>query len=208
MAFDLAFNFRATAGFVTDPAYGVPTLAETYPHTYTNGNGYSINAGWSSGTTPTAYNDDAGNDPRIAGENYRDNVNGSPSVFTVDLSSGSAPGAGNYTVDLAMGAASYGTLQHYQLLDTSTLLIDGTNGGSGFSTLTDHFRDATVADVAATTSWTGATSEETFATTTVNLSVGGIAGGSWTTPAHFRLTLQAGAATAVRRRLMLLGVGS
>ena len=46
-AFDFAWDYRATLVFVTDPAYACGVVAtDTYPKTYTNGNGLSINAGW------------------------------------------------------------------------------------------------------------------------------------------------------------------
>lgn len=187
MTFDLAWGFRGTAGYVTDPSYQVPAVGETYPHTYTAANGYSINAGLSA--AQNILNRSATNDPRIAGINYGDNNNPGSIDFTVALGSGSAPGAGTYTVDIAMGDPGGAQHQDFKLLDTSTTLIDGTNGGSGYSTATGHFIDASLADVAATTSWTGTTASKTFATTTAILSIGIDACGGTFTVSHFRLTL-------------------
>lgn len=185
MAFDLGFNYRSTAGYVTDPSYGVPVLSETYPHTYTAANGYSINAGWA--TAPSTADRSNTNDPRIAGINYH----GSTDLdFTVDLSSGSAPGAGTYTVDIAMGDAGSSNDDSYLLLDTSTTLIDATNGGAGIGGIgAGSFYDATVSIVTASTTWTGATVSKTFATTTAILRLKPII--STNTVAHFRLTLAA-----------------
>ncbi len=202
MAFDMGFNFRATAGFVTDGAESVPVLGEAYPHTYTNGNGYSVNGGW--GATVGTLDHTPSNDPRIAGINYHVN-DGTATLFTVDLSSGSAPGAGTYTVDLAMGYAGGAQLQSFQLKDTTTVLIDGTNGGAGIATAGGHYIDATLTDITATTTWTGTTVSKTFSTTTCRLAVGVNSLDPYTTPAHFRLTLEEGAAAPPMRTLF--GVG-
>lgn len=195
MAFDMGFDFRNTAGFVTDPAYGVPVLAEAYPHTYTNGNGLSINAGWS--VLPQGAEDRAaGNDPRIAGENFRSN-SGPASTFTVDLSSGSAPGAGTYSIDLASGGVNQTSVVDFKLFDNATLLIDGTNGGAGTSIGVGHFLDASLADVTASTTWTGTPVTKTFATTTVNytMAIDGLTDFSYLS--HLRLTLQGGLSVTV-----------
>jgi hypothetical protein len=188
MAFDFAFNFRLTSGYVTDPTYAVPGLAEVFPHTYTNADGLSVNGGWT-GIVQPGENNASGNDPRLAGCRYANNA-GTTREFQIDLSSGSAPGAGNYAIDLAMGYAPGGARQDFQILDTATLLIDGTAGGAGIATATGHYLDATLADVAATTSWTGTPAVKTFATTTVNIHIGISAIALYTTMPHFRLTLQ------------------
>ncbi len=185
MAFDMGFNFRGTAGYVTDQSYAVPGLGEAYPHTYTNANGDSINAGAGG---EAALDRVATNDARIAGINYVSNT--LTKVWRVDLSSGSAPGASTYTIDLAVGDASAGhSAQWFQVFDTSTLLIDGSGGGAGLSTTTGHFIDASLANVAATTSWTGTPVSKTFATTIVELQYGLNGLADVTSVAHFRLTL-------------------
>lgn len=191
MSFDMGFNFRGSSGYVTDAAYAVPVLGEGYPHTYTNGNGQSVNAG--GGVSPL--DRDSTNDPRIAGINYNPNSNG-VRTFQVDLSSGSAPGAVTYTIDLAVGDASASHPQWFQVKDSSTVLIDGSGGGSGITTATDEYVDATLAKVTATTSWTGATVDKTFATTTVNLDHGNTGLSDVTSLAHFRLTEVTGASVA------------
>jgi hypothetical protein len=187
MPFDMGFDFRGTAGFVTDPSYAVPVLAEAFPHTYTNGNGQSITAGV--GPVSDGNNDIAsGNDPRIAGYRYRQN-NGIPTVWQIDLNSGSAPGAGTYTLDVAMGSPNQTFSMTSIIKDTASPVLDLTNGGSGYLVAEGHFTDATGADVAATTSWTGTTVEKVFATTTLNIEIGPIALTGFTCLAHFRLTL-------------------
>ncbi len=204
MPFDMGFNFRATAGYVTDGPEGVPVIQDAYPHTYTNGNGHSLNGGWTA--TPDGIADRANtNDPRIAGINFKGN-NGTPNIFQMDLSSGSAPGAGTYSVDLAFGDAGFGphTID-FKVQDTSTVLIDGTNGGAGWSIAQNHYRDATLADVAATTTWTGITMSKTFATTLAKVVFGIDNVGENSTLAHFRLTRQ-DAAAGERVTLALAGM--
>jgi len=190
MPFDLGFNFRSTAGYVTDPAYGVPVLGESYPHTYTNANGDSINAGWTDVTNFVVANRSATNDPRIAGVNFQ-NTQDATDTFQVDLASGSNPGAGAYTIDIAWGDHSVFMRGSYILYDNTTSLIS-----SGTQALNNgQYIDATGALVTATTTWTGATASKTFATTTAKLtSTGAHLGGYSGFPvlAHFRLTLQAG----------------
>ena len=205
MAFDLGFNFRASAVFVTDQSYAVPVLGEEYPHTYTNADGYSSNAGWVSFAGCGTVNRASGNDPRIAGANYGPGIG--LRTFTVALDSGSAPGAGDYTVDLALGDTDPDT-QSLLVRDDTTTVIDVSNGGAGFAIAGGHYRDATATDVTASTTWTGATASVTFASTTVNVDINIPAILAISRLAHFRLTLQGGAAEEeIVPQLALLGVG-
>jgi hypothetical protein len=191
MAFDMGFDFRGTVGLVTDPAFAVfVDTADAYPHTYTNSNGFSLNAGWT--VQPGADDVSALNDPRIAGE-HRSSV---PITFRADLGSGSAPGAGVYTIDLAAGSGAIGHTQDSKLFDDVTVLIDLTNGGAGIPTATGHYLDATVTDIAATTNWTGTTVQKTFATTTVNFTLAVDNLGVSSDIAHFRLTPVGGGGAA------------
>jgi hypothetical protein len=188
MAFDIGFDFRSTAGYVTDPSYGDfvgPT--DSYPTTYTNVDGFSINAGWE--TLPTSGVDiSASNDPRIAGA-HRASAGTGDDYFTVDLSSGSAPGAGDYTVDIALGGDN-GVVASLKLYDDATELL-AISGAIN----TNEFIDATNVKRTATTTWNGATVSKTFATTTCKIL--NIVSG-YTAIAHFRLTLQvAGGAQAI-----------
>jgi hypothetical protein len=210
MAFDMGWNFRDSAPFVTDDVhYGVPCLGEAYPHTYTNGDGQSLNAGWVTGPSGTQDLVNT-NDPRLAGKNYCNNSLGYS--FKADLSSGSAPGAGTYVIDLAAGqpAGGGGNLQALNIKDNTTVLVDLTNGGAGTATNTaGDYIDATDTLLhSQTTSWGGTTVTKTFATATVILEIVN-PGSGFSTPNHFRLTLQAaGAAVFPPRMLMLLGVGA
>jgi hypothetical protein len=203
MAFDLGFNFRATAPFVTDGVESAPFLAENFPHTYTSANGYSLNAGQADGGMGSE-NDAGSNDPKIAGDVYFAN-GASSSRVRFDLASGSAPGAGTYTVDLAAGSAGFATNIALQILDNVSVVLDVTNGGAGYSTLTNHFRDASLADVNATTTWTGTTTSIAFASTTVYLKYSASNVSGYTAVAHFRLTLATAATAHFRRTLSELG---
>jgi hypothetical protein len=202
MAFDMGFDYRGTAGYVTDPAYGVPVLAETYPHTYTNANGYSINAGW---TGSLAVDRSASVDARLAGINYKSGGD----TFTVDLGSGSNPGAGTYTVDLAAGDEGFamGGGNTVVLKDNTTQLFSIT----AVTAAANHYRDANGTEEApGTGSWdlVATTRSVTFATTTCLLLT---AGTDNPRMAHFRLTLQGGGgggAAPALHSLMLLGVGA
>jgi hypothetical protein len=197
-AFDMCFDFRKTAGFVTDPSCGVPVLLDTYPTTYTNANGDSLNAGWL--TTIPGHPEDsaAGNDPRIAGDYFHAAAeSANQQTFQGDLSSGSAPGSGAYTIDLAAGGAAFGYTSTFTLQDSATVLITGT----GTTLAAGHFEDATGADVAATVNWTGTTVNKTFATTTMKLIMGAI---NFSAIAHLRLTKAGGGPPPQRS---LTGVG-
>ncbi len=183
MAFDMAFDFRGTLAYVTDPAYGAfATSSHTYPHTYTNGNGYSINGGFTLG--PEGAQDGSTSvDPRLAGSVYED----SAVTFQIDLGSGSAPGAGNYVVDMAMGHADADRQASDVFVKDNTTAVIGPSGTLG--TLAGQFIDATLAlRSPGTSSWdlVATTVPVTFATTTVVVGYTGVGFGSL---AHFRLTL-------------------
>jgi hypothetical protein len=208
MAFDMGFDFRATGGYVTDPAYGVPVLAETYPHTYTNSDGYSINGGWDTLLNIGFVDGSTSNDPRIAGTQWFQNA--VKHTFIVDLSSGSAPGAGSYALDGAFGQPAGGGTYGQRVVvydDTSALIsLPGPTATSA-----DHFMDLTGSVISATTTWTGTPVTKTFATTTVKVAGGDDSSGDYSSFAHFRLTLQGGGgggAAPALHSLMLLGVGA
>jgi len=108
------FDFRATAGFVTDPANTTHVLATTaYPSTVGG-----VTFGWVNTGLIQSRDRSTTVDPRLAGINYV--RNGSPGTFYVNL-----PSAGTYNVSLALGDEGYTqcwTLCQVQFLDGSTVL--------------------------------------------------------------------------------------
>src|SRR5262249_6286562 len=118
-----AFDFRATQGFVTDPAGDNYVLAGNtmYP---TTGNG--VTYGWTStGNNELAGRDrDATADPRLAGINFVPN-GVPPAVFQVNL-----PAPGTYAVSLAIGDQSY-----TQCTSTSTCQIEFRDGNTSLFVL-------------------------------------------------------------------------
>ena len=123
------FDFRATAGYVTDPANTTHVLATmAYPTTVGG-----VTFGWANTALIASRDRSTTVDPRLAGINYA--RNGSPGKFYVTL-----PSAGSYNLSLAMGDEGYSqcwVLCQVQFLDGSTVL--GTVTGNP---LIANFEDA------------------------------------------------------------------
>lgn len=195
LAQDVGFDFRSTAGFVTDPLYAVPVLSESYPHTYTNANGVSITAGWEAAATCAgairSINRLTTVDPRIAGiakptnsATFGNNVaNQNQCTFKVTL-----PSTGNWTIGSAIGDRSFDSAEYVVFSDGGTPFLTYTN----VSVLTNQFMDTNGLIYPAAGWPTGNTSfVHTFTTTTFEVSIGAnpivaIAGSS--PIAHLRLT--------------------
>lgn len=112
MAWDKGFNFRASSGYVTDPAdCTYATAGDTYPVTRN-----SVTFGWT--VSPTSDRDRAaytGDQAKLAGLCFG-NSNG---TFQVDL-----PSAGSYDIRLAVGDAITGqSLMNLVVLDNATPVI-------------------------------------------------------------------------------------
>ena len=126
----IGFDFRSSAGFVTDPpgdTYVLPTMA--YP---TKGDGFTF--GWVKTMLIQGRDRNAKLDPRLAGVNVA--ANGSPATFYVDL-----PSPGTYNLSLALGDAGYQACWvqcQIQFLDGGTVLATITGG----STQMAYFFDA------------------------------------------------------------------
>lgn len=117
----LCFDFRATSGYVTDPANCSPVLGEAYPHTYSNG----ITAGWNGG--PATEDDSSSVDARLAGVNNKYNQ-GVQLTFRIDLDA-----AESKDIRAAFGNATNSSgYQYVQLLDDTTVIatIDQPTGES------------------------------------------------------------------------------
>lgn len=88
------FNFRASSGYVTDPAGTTYILVQAYPQTR-NG----ITFGWTSSTGALNSRDrSTGVNARVAGIMFPDSVG----TFRVDL-----PAAGTYNIGCAIGDAAF-----------------------------------------------------------------------------------------------------
>jgi hypothetical protein len=200
MPFDMGFNFRATSGYVSDPAYGVhvdaPGGGENYPVTKTNVNGDSVDCGWTATCDDTVDRDSAF-DARLAGIAYRSNASAA-AIYRIDLASGTCPGAGTYTLDIAAGDANAAgvSLNTLQIFDNATMILDLTNGGAGYAAASNAFIDATGVSRTRTAGqpWNGATINKVFASTTlfIKFPMNNISG--TTVLAHFRLTAVTGGA--------------
>ena len=185
-AFDIAFDFRATSGFVTDPSYATYCIGEAYPTTRTI-NGYSVTFGWESGTGLLTRDGSAALDPRLAGINF----GGTGSVFRVDL-----PDKGDVLVGLAVGdPRNNPNTTTITVSDTVTNLISFT----AIQTVN------TVADATNTlwgvAAWPGSNISvtKTFTTTICRVSINTLGG-----LVHIRFT---GNTASTLRNLPLLGAG-
>ncbi|MGC2109879.1 MAG: hypothetical protein WA655_10205, partial [Candidatus Korobacteraceae bacterium] len=124
------FDFRNSAGFVSDPPGDTDVLpAMFYP---TRGSGATY--GWVRPALVQGRDRNSGQDPRLAGINLI--TNGLPATFNVDL-----PSAGTYNLSLAMGDAGYEECWvqcQIQFLDGGTVLATLTKG----TTNQNYFYDA------------------------------------------------------------------
>jgi hypothetical protein len=186
---DFGFDFRATSRYVSDPNYATGVLGETYPHTYKNGDGMTLAAGWETipATCAGVQTRDrtTSNDPRFAGVNAN-SANSIPSgdqcIFRIDL-----PASGNWTISLASGDASNSQLNSIVFKD----------GGKPFQTLSqvstppNNYMDAT-GTVWSVASWPRSNTKlvHSFHTTRFEIAVGpSVAGGTATSAiAHLRIT--------------------
>ena len=124
------FDFRNSAGYVTDPPGDSYVLSTTAYPTKSNG----VTFGWLKTSLVQSRDRNAKLDPRLAGINFA--VNGMPATFYVDL-----PSAGAYNLSLALGDAGYQACWvqcQIQFLDGNTVLATVTKG----STNMGYFYDA------------------------------------------------------------------
>ncbi len=131
------FNFRATAGFVTDPPNTTHVLGNTSYPTTVNG----VTFGWLNTSLIGSRDRSTSVDPRLAGINYA--TNGTPASFVVNV-----PAPGSYKLSLALGDVGYGqcwVMCQIQFLDGSRIL--GTVTGSPAMA---YFYDSEVHDWSAT----------------------------------------------------------
>lgn len=110
MSYDIAVNFRATSGFVTDGANETYSLGEAYPTTRS-----SKTFGWSSSIVGQGRDRNSGIDRRLAGINYL--ANNVTTEFRLDL-----PATGIADIHIACGDASSVNHAKWEIYDDSTLI--------------------------------------------------------------------------------------
>lgn len=120
MAWDKGWDFRATSGYVTDPANCTYVIQDVYPTTRnTSTFGFDSAFGTDSRDRDTTY-------PRIAGMNYVTSVR----TFRIDL-----PATGDYDIYLGLGDwASTALVGKFTIKDnTTTLFTINHNSATGGS---------------------------------------------------------------------------
>lgn len=170
MPFSIGINFRATSGYVTDPSGYTYCIGDTFP--VTRG---GATFGWTQTTNLGTRDRNASEgNVRVAGINYDSNSASPISSFTLRL-----PAAGAYQIGLAMGDATNGQTQYFDLYDNATLLTSQ----SGVNTNADQFMD--IAGNVYSTGNTWFTNQVmntyTFASTSLILTIGALSGGDSST---------------------------
>lgn len=174
------FNFRASAGFVTDGTNEIPihgtgnNIGPAYPSSKTI-DGDTFDVGWSTAGADGARDRFNTLPPRLAGIHFKSN-NGTQNIFRVDL-----PSAGVYAVTLAIGDANSGTTPYWQIVDDASVLesVDKT----GTPTTSGQFYDATGTIRTSDALWVSnnVDKEYTFASTIFRIRIGTTGAGSGNT---------------------------
>ncbi len=194
-AWDVGFNFRSSASFVTDPTSTTFVSMEQtrYPTTRTIG-GQTVTFGWESVASSYAVRDRVTSyDPRVAGINCQSDAE--LSVFRVDL-----PAAGSYVLGLGIGDPSYGGTSHVVVLSgasTSLLAVNVVNPANYVGDATGTLR------VGTTWASTNATVQRTFASTILRLQIGGQNDGAYSCISHLRVTTAPAPAAVVSGQFFL-----
>jgi hypothetical protein len=156
MTWSQGIDFRATAGFVTDPAQYAPETGTTvnYPRTPSAGNSTAV--GWVSITGGISSRDRSSSiDPRLAGAQLASGA-GNTATYQIDL-----PAAGTYGIRLAAGDASFSqNVGSCDILDNGTVVA---SPWSAFGNLAaGSFIDASGTALTAA-NWPGSNTEITVA---------------------------------------------
>lgn len=165
-------DFRATSGYVSDPANTVPEIGTNVD--YSSGRGYGWETLLTAGSLSTR-DRSAGVDARLAGiHGYSNGITNEYGDFRIDL-----PAAGSVNLRLAIGDASNAQPHNWiKVYDGSTLLATIV---SDVATLAGEFYDATGVKRTSASDWVtnNAARSLTFATTIMRIRVGpGPSGGS------------------------------
>jgi hypothetical protein len=169
------YNFRATLGYVTDPANHVGiTASPIYPTV----DGYGLQSGWVTDAAEVRDRNDAV-DPRLAGVAFA-NTNDTR-TFRIGLNS-----AGPWEIRLAIGDINNAQTNHQvRVLDDATAFISILSVATGAG----EFRDATGALHTSAANWIANNTAvtRTFVSTTLNLQIGPMESGSQAI-AHLSIT--------------------
>lgn len=118
-------SFRATSGYVTDPADTSPEISEAVNYPTTSPEGFSV--GWvTEGETLNAENDSTSGDARTAGAHW--SVNSGDNVYGIDVT------AGEIDLEIAIGERGFRHAGSFVIYDDTTLvatIYSGDVGGNG-----------------------------------------------------------------------------
>ena len=187
MTWTAGFNFRATAGYVTDGTGETYSIGEAYPTTRSMaGGGASVTFGWNQSVAANSRDRTTAspNAPELSGINYTTST-GSAITFQVDL-----PSAGSYIIRVAAGdAGAANNHSFWTVFDGTTALITSTE-----TTLSqNNFVDAGLTTRTAS-AWQSSNTAvtKTFATTTAKITVN-VPTANASVLAFFSLTASGGA---------------
>lgn len=190
---DAGINFRATSGYVTDPAGTTYTLGDAYPTTRGG-----VTFGWESLSNMNTRDRNSGVDARLAGVNWE--VAGAGTTeFRIDLDAANAKDVRLALGDAVFSSADYGSAYAWTIRDSTTSVA--TPGGSAAA---GSFRDATSVELTAA-NWpaSNAVVNHTFSTTILRVKPGN----NSSPIAHIRVTDAGGGATGQPTVKRFGGVG-
>lgn len=195
MSFDKVFDFRASSGYVTDPANGTWVVpADTYP---TTRNGVTF--GWEDTTGLDARDRDTGVDARISGISFHSNIDNNTDIFRVDL-----PAPGTYQIGLAIGDAAGANAQNTYIVVSDNSVVGLIEFGP-IATDSSHYADA-AGNLWTTGAWPGSNVlvPAAFATTVLRVFLGGTIDAAASCISHLSI-FQASVGGGTQKIIMLCG---
>ncbi len=192
------FNFRSTAGFVSDGPNETSDLGAAYPRSVTiDGDTFSV--GWDSNITANTRDRSNTADRRMAGIVFRANATAGVNKWRIDL-----PVAGQYTIRLAMGDHDNARTLVYRILDNTTALLTV----NSVTTVADGFADASGVALASEAAWISGNVAltATFASTICYLEIGDATGSApdITAVAHLDIVQTPASGAAAYPRLVFV----
>ena len=166
MAWSIGIDFRATAGYVSDPAGCTYCAADVYP--VTRG---GATFGWD--VAPIQYDQSTSIDHRLAG---CASVSTPARTFRLDL-----PAPGDYILRAALGSYSFSSYYSFKFYDNATLLLAMT--GTPISN-NNQYRDMTQTLRTSDTDWAANNAPVTFTFASTILNVTHVASSAGKNIAH------------------------